>query len=114
MASVHLFFDWDFAASEREFRWAIALNANSWLTHAAFGYLLGILGHFEEAIAEAARGRALEPMSPLIGYYGAGTFGCARRFDDGLDECQDMADRSASNRTSRFRRGIRERQERQS
>jgi TolB-like protein/DNA-binding winged helix-turn-helix (wHTH) protein/Flp pilus assembly protein TadD len=92
MASVHLLFDWDFAAAEREFRRAIALNANSGLTHATFGYLLGILGRFEEAIAEAARGRALEPMSPLIGYYGAGTFGCARRFDDGLDECQRVLD----------------------
>jgi TolB-like protein/DNA-binding winged helix-turn-helix (wHTH) protein/Flp pilus assembly protein TadD len=92
IASIHFFFDWDFVTAEREFRRAIALNPNSGHTHAAFGYLLGILGRFEEAIAEAARGRDLEPMSPLVGYYGAGTFGCARRFDDGLDECRRVLD----------------------
>ena len=53
LASVHLFFDWDFVAAEREFQRAIALNPNSGHTHATFGYLLAILGRFEEAIAEA-------------------------------------------------------------
>jgi hypothetical protein len=85
MASIHSFFDWDFVAAEREFRRAIALTPNTGLTHAALGNLLGILGRFEEAIAEAARARALDPMSPLIGFYGVQTLGCARRFDDALD-----------------------------
>jgi TolB-like protein/DNA-binding winged helix-turn-helix (wHTH) protein/Tfp pilus assembly protein PilF len=92
LALIHFMFDWDFVAAEREFRRAIALNPSSGFTHAMFGNLLGILGRFEEAIAEATRGRALEPMSPLIGYYVAGAFGCARRFDDGLEECRRVLD----------------------
>jgi tetratricopeptide (TPR) repeat protein len=92
----YLFFDWDFVAAEREFRRSIALNPTSGLTHAVFGWLLGILGRFEEAVAEATRGRALEPMSPLIGYYGAGTLGLARQFDDALDECQRVLDLDSS------------------
>ena len=31
-------------------------------------------------------------MSPIIGYYGSGTFGCARRFEDALDECRRVLD----------------------
>jgi TolB-like protein/DNA-binding winged helix-turn-helix (wHTH) protein len=92
MACIHLFFDWDFVAAEREFRRAIALNPSAGFTHAMFGYLLGTLGRFEEAIAEATRGRALEPMSPLIGYFVAGTLGYARRCDDGLAECRRALD----------------------
>ena len=92
MASVHLSFDWDFGAAEREFRRAIALDPRSGLTHALFGYLLVILGRFEEAIAVASRGRTLEPTSTLVAYYLAGVFGYARRCDDGLDECRRAID----------------------
>jgi serine/threonine-protein kinase len=92
LACVHLYFDWDFIAAEREFQRAIVLNPQSGHTHATFGWLLGVLGRFEEAIAEAVQARALEPMSPLVGYYGSGTFACARRFDDALDECRRVLD----------------------
>jgi TolB-like protein/DNA-binding winged helix-turn-helix (wHTH) protein/Tfp pilus assembly protein PilF len=92
LASVHVLYDWDFVAAEREFRKAIVLNPHAGHTHASFAWLLVILGRFQEAIAEAAHARALEPMSPFIGYYGAGTLACARRFDEALDECRRVLD----------------------
>jgi tetratricopeptide (TPR) repeat protein len=71
---------------------AIALNSSSGLTHAAFSTLLVCLGRFEQAIAEATRGRALEPMSALIGHYVALTFISARRFHEVLDVCRRALD----------------------
>jgi TolB-like protein/DNA-binding winged helix-turn-helix (wHTH) protein/Flp pilus assembly protein TadD len=87
-ACVDTFFEWDFVAAEREFRRAITLSPRSGLAHSTYGYLLGILGRFEDAIAEATRGRALEPMSPHIGVQLATIFFFARRLDEGLDACR--------------------------
>jgi non-specific serine/threonine protein kinase len=92
MALVHWLFDWDFVAAERAFQKAIALNPSSGLSHAAFGNLLGSLGHFEQGISEATHGRALEPMSALIGVWVAFNFINARRFDMALDECRRALD----------------------
>jgi tetratricopeptide (TPR) repeat protein len=63
---VHMWFDWDWAGSEREAKRAISLNPNSGFSHLAYAQLLSTLGRHAEAIAEAARGRELDPVS-LIG-----------------------------------------------
>jgi TolB-like protein/Flp pilus assembly protein TadD len=63
---VHMYFDWDFAASEREFKKAIALNPNSVTAHHAYSVLLTAMLRPDEARQEVERARALDPLSPLV------------------------------------------------
>lgn len=63
---IHTWYDWDWAEAEREARQAIALRPNSGTAHSAYAQLLSDLGRHEEAIAEAARARELDPVSLII------------------------------------------------
>jgi TolB-like protein/tRNA A-37 threonylcarbamoyl transferase component Bud32 len=66
LATFKLFYEYDWAGSEREFRRAIALNPNYAFAHDQFGMLLAFVGRFEESIAEGKRAIALDPLSPQV------------------------------------------------
>ncbi len=66
LAVFHLFYDYDWAGSEREFRKAIALNPNYAYAHDQFGLVLAFQGRFDEAIREGRRAAELDPLSPQI------------------------------------------------
>ncbi len=59
-------FDYDWVGGERELRQAIALNPSYAYAHDQLNQLLGIIGRFDEAIAEGQRAIALDPLSPSI------------------------------------------------
>ena len=61
-----IWFDWDWAGGEREAERALALNSNSAFAHFAYGHVLSDLGRHDEAIAEVARARELEPVFLLV------------------------------------------------
>jgi TolB-like protein/Tfp pilus assembly protein PilF len=63
---VHMYFDWDFAASEREFKRAIALDPNSVTAHHFYSVLLTAMLRPEEARQELERARLLDPLSTLV------------------------------------------------
>jgi serine/threonine-protein kinase len=63
---VHMYFDLDFAASEREFQQAIALNDNAVTAHHGYSVLLAALLRPDEARREIDRARVLDPLSPLV------------------------------------------------
>ena len=63
LAFIHMLFDWDWVGAEREARRAITLNPNSAWAHYAYAHLLSNLGRHQEAIAEGARARELDPVS---------------------------------------------------
>jgi DNA-binding winged helix-turn-helix (wHTH) protein/TolB-like protein/Tfp pilus assembly protein PilF len=67
---IKLWHDWDWPASEAEFRRAIELNAS--LASAYFGYanLLKHTGRDNEAMAPAKQALALDPLSPVINAIG--------------------------------------------
>jgi TolB-like protein/Tfp pilus assembly protein PilF len=76
--------DADVKGAEREFRRAIALNANYATAHQWFAILLAEEGRDQEAMAHAQRAIALDPLAApmyqtlaLVHYYG-------RRFDDAM------------------------------
>jgi tetratricopeptide (TPR) repeat protein len=66
LAVFKLFYEYDWAGSEREFRRAIALNPNYGFAHDQFGMLLAFVGRFDESIAEGERAIALDPLSPQV------------------------------------------------
>ena len=61
-----LFYEYDWAGCEREFRRAFAVNPNYAFAHNQFGMALGFQGRFDDAIAEGARAIELDPLSPQI------------------------------------------------
>jgi TolB-like protein len=83
-----LYYDWDFAASEKEFKFALELNPNAATTHQGYSKYFAALGKFPESIAEMRRALELDPLSLnkmsdfcRVLYY-------ARRFDDALTQCK--------------------------
>jgi TolB-like protein/Tfp pilus assembly protein PilF/tRNA A-37 threonylcarbamoyl transferase component Bud32 len=65
-AYLHVY-EWDWPAAEREFRRAIELDPNDPTAHNWYGFFLGGMGRFDEAIVETTRGRDLDPLAPDVG-----------------------------------------------
>jgi TolB-like protein/Flp pilus assembly protein TadD/tRNA A-37 threonylcarbamoyl transferase component Bud32 len=63
---IKLWLDWDWPAAAREFTTGISLDANSALAHDQYAAYLATLGRSTEAIAEAKRAQALDPLSPIV------------------------------------------------
>jgi TolB-like protein/Tfp pilus assembly protein PilF len=66
LAVFKLFYEYDWAGCEREFRRAFALNPNYAFAHDQFGLGLAFQGRLDEAIAEGKRAAELDPLSPQI------------------------------------------------
>jgi TolB-like protein/DNA-binding winged helix-turn-helix (wHTH) protein/Flp pilus assembly protein TadD len=59
-------FDWNFYAAGNEFRRAIELNPGYATAHHWYAWHLGLLGRFDEAIAEMKKAQSLDPLSLII------------------------------------------------
>jgi serine/threonine-protein kinase len=88
LAFIHMWFDWDWLGAEREARRAIALNPNSAFAHYAYAVLLSNLGRHQEAIAEGARARELEPVSLLTNNLEGAALYYAGRNDEARERLQ--------------------------
>jgi serine/threonine-protein kinase len=61
-----LFYEYDWAGSEAEFRRGIEINPNYAFAHDQFGLGLAFQGRLDESIAESRRAAELDPLSPQI------------------------------------------------
>ncbi len=91
LATFDLFYEYDWAGSEREFRRAIALNPNYAFAHDQFGMLLAFVGRYDESIAEGNRAIALDPLSPQVLIDAA----MAPLFERDFPAARDLARRAA-------------------
>ena len=66
LAVFKLFYEYDWAGSEAEFRRAFELNPNYAFAHDQFALGLAFQGRFEESIAESRRAAELDPLNPQI------------------------------------------------
>jgi eukaryotic-like serine/threonine-protein kinase len=67
LAAALAWFDWNWEASEREFKRAIELNPHYAVAHHWYGsVLLSAQGRFDEALASESRALGLEPLSLVI------------------------------------------------
>jgi serine/threonine protein kinase/tetratricopeptide (TPR) repeat protein len=62
LGRVKLFFEWDFAGAEKEFKQAIELNPNSAEAHAWFALYLETTGRTDEGRKEAQLAQRLDPL----------------------------------------------------
>jgi serine/threonine protein kinase/TolB-like protein/Tfp pilus assembly protein PilF len=85
LAADLVFYDWDFAGAEPEYKRAIDLNPNSASGHYLYGSFLSIVGRHAEAVAEKRRARDLEPSS-VIENFGIGWALCrARQYEQAIE-----------------------------
>jgi eukaryotic-like serine/threonine-protein kinase len=83
-------YDWDWRASEIEFKRALKLNPNYANTYYKIGWCLIINGRTEEAIEFAKRAHQLDPLSAVIATR-IGTFlYFARQYDQAIEQCQKV------------------------
>jgi eukaryotic-like serine/threonine-protein kinase len=79
-AFARMFFEWDWAGAEGEFKRAIELNPNYATAYQWYGRLLSALGRHNESIANLQMAQALDPLSLSINtgvgvsYYMAGRY----------------------------------------
>jgi len=81
LANIYFWYDYDWAAAEREFKRSIELNPNYGYAHTSYGILLATLGRFDEAVAEAKRGVELEPLSAELNTSLGFVYYYAKRYD---------------------------------
>src|SRR5829696_8558291 len=63
LASINDDYDWNFAAAERNYLQAIALNPNYAIAHQWYAEYLRMVGRFDEAVAHSNRAIDLDPVS---------------------------------------------------
>jgi TolB-like protein/Tfp pilus assembly protein PilF len=74
-------FDWDWEASEKEFKRALELNPGSASAHQMYGRSLSFTGHFEDAQRELEKARELDPLSVPVNAYIGQAYIFARQYD---------------------------------
>ncbi|MGH7461110.1 MAG: tetratricopeptide repeat protein, partial [Longimicrobiales bacterium] len=120
MAHIHLEFDHDWEAAEREYRRAIELKPAYAIAHQWYGGFLSAMGRHEEALKHARIARDLDPLALIIQtwlglrYYFAGNYDQAiTEFLKALELDRDFAPAHwhlgmAYEQTGRFKEGIAE------
>jgi eukaryotic-like serine/threonine-protein kinase len=91
LATFKLFYERDWAGSEKEFRRAIGLNPNYAFAHDQFGLGLAFQGRFGEAVAEGLKAASLDPLSPQIPLDRGTAYGLQGNFQAGTE----LANRAA-------------------
>jgi len=84
-----LYYDWDFAGSEKEFKYALELNPNAATTYQGFAKYLAAMGKFPESIVEMKRALDLDPLSlnKLADFCRVLVY--ARHYDEALTQCTE-------------------------
>ena len=89
-AHLAAFVDWDWAASERQFRRAITLTPSHPRIHAWFGQTLVVQRRFEEGLEELELAKRLNPLASSIVYALGEGYLYAGRHDDALRKAQRL------------------------
>jgi TolB-like protein/DNA-binding winged helix-turn-helix (wHTH) protein/Flp pilus assembly protein TadD len=92
LAFVSLYYDWDWAKAEREFRRAIDLNPNYANAHHWYAEFLSLVGQHEQAIAESERARELDPLSNIINTWVGSRYFFARQYDQAIEQYRNAVE----------------------
>jgi TolB-like protein/DNA-binding winged helix-turn-helix (wHTH) protein/Tfp pilus assembly protein PilF len=84
LAMVHLLYEWDLAACEKEFRRAIELDPNYTTAHHWYSHCLLPLGRTKESLAESKRALELEPLQLVVGTHLGWHYLYARQYDQAI------------------------------
>ena len=84
MASVKLWYAWDWPGAESAFKHALALSPNDAAAHRRYAWYLITMGRLQDAIAVMHRAQELNPLSPGISKNIGQVFYFARQYDQAI------------------------------
>jgi TolB-like protein/DNA-binding winged helix-turn-helix (wHTH) protein len=93
LAYVHFYYDWDWSATEREFRQALTLNPNYAVGHQWYAVFLTAMSRPGEARVEVQNARVLDPLSPAIATDLGFQLYYTRQYDDAIEALHDTIGR---------------------
>jgi TolB-like protein/Tfp pilus assembly protein PilF len=106
LAYIRAYYEWDWAAADREFRKALALRPNFADAHFSYSRFLAASGRMDEAVAEIRRAAELDPREPglkantaLLSYFQG-------RNDDALRELLEISRTDPALSTARWGIGL--------
>jgi serine/threonine-protein kinase len=86
LAHIHLEFDHDWEAAEREYHRAIALDPRYPVAHHWYGGFLSAMGRHDEALRQAEAARALDPLSVIVQTWVGLRYYFARKYEEAIAE----------------------------
>jgi serine/threonine-protein kinase len=86
LAYVKLYYDWDWAGAEQEYKRAIELNPNYATPHHGYAYLLISSGRTEAALAEIKKAEEIDPLSLVTQTDHGEFYYFARRPDEAIQQ----------------------------
>jgi serine/threonine-protein kinase len=89
LAVVNLLYEWNWSASESEFRQAIALKPSYATAHHWFAEYLSAMGRHEEALAEIKQAQELDPYSLVISRDVGRHYYLARQYEQAIAQCRN-------------------------
>jgi serine/threonine-protein kinase len=90
LAHIHLEFDHDWEAAEREYKRAIELDSRYPLAHHWYGGYLSAMGRHEEALEQAEKARELDPLNLIVNTWVGLRHHFAGRYEVAIGEYQKV------------------------
>jgi TolB-like protein/Tfp pilus assembly protein PilF len=106
LAFIHFRWDWDRAATEREFQTAIRLKPAYAPAHQWYSSYLVAVERFDEAIAEAKRTQELEPLSFVASSHLGWIYYLSGRNDEAIEQCKRILELDPSSFPARRYLGL--------
>jgi eukaryotic-like serine/threonine-protein kinase len=85
-------YEWDWAAAEREFKRAIELNPDSGDARGYYSWFLPIMGRGDEAVAQAKRGLQIDPLSTGLNGNLGSVFVFTHQWDKAIEQLRTSID----------------------
>jgi eukaryotic-like serine/threonine-protein kinase len=92
LGQIMVYYDYDFATAEREYRRAIELNPNYATAHQWYAELLSATKRTDEGLAEIRRALELDPLSVIMNRIYADILLDGRRFDEAIQQHHKTVD----------------------
>jgi tetratricopeptide (TPR) repeat protein len=86
MAIVTHWYDWNWAAAEKEFKRAIELSPNNSDAHTYYSWFLAPMGRNDQSIVEAKRAQQSDPLSGFAAFSVGAALVFARRWDPAIEQ----------------------------
>jgi TolB-like protein/DNA-binding winged helix-turn-helix (wHTH) protein/Tfp pilus assembly protein PilF len=106
LAFVEMQYEWNWSASEQEFRRAIALNPNYATAHQWFAYWMMAQGRADESIAEIGLARKADPLSIIIRTDDVDLLCAAGRYDEAIAQAREALELDPNFRLTHYFLGV--------
>ena len=92
LAFIHLNYDWDWPASEAEFKRSLDLNPGYANAHHWYAHYLISRGRFDQALEESKRAIELDQLNPIMNTHLGWDYYYARQYDPAIEQLRKTLD----------------------